>query len=229
MTAQSAAQSAPFRTPPPTDHACGTPYRLHKNLRALRIGSRVLFLDLAASRYLLLEGLAAEHFRAFSHGIADAASLRWLEEQHIIESGEPLPMPPLPPPATRSLFDAPLRRARPWLVAEALIEQIVARRRIRREPLASLLSSTSAGIIDPAACRPVVAACRTASRYRSAVDQCLPNALAMRAMLARRGIAATIVIGVTLPFAAHCWLQSDHMVLSDPFGSVQNFQPLVAA
>lgn len=203
--------------------------RLRSGLSFCRIGLRFVFLDLSASRYFLLEGAAAEHFASFCQETADAEAIGWLREQHIVEPGAFRAPPPLPPPPVRCLFDTPSRRARPWLVAEALCEQVAASRRVRREPLAALLRPSDARSFDLEACRPVAAACRAAARYRSAADQCLPNALAMRKMLARRGIAAELVIGVMLPFAAHCWLQSGDLLLSDPFGSVQNFHPLVAA
>ncbi len=206
-----------------------TGLRICPQLRVRPIGSRFVFLDLVASRYFLLEGLAAERFAAFCDETAGDDDIGWLQGRRIIERGAPLPPPRLPVPPVRSVFDTPPPRARPWLVAEALVEQNNARRRVRRKTLAELLKPAEACTFDFDACRAIAAACRAAARYRSAADQCLPNALAMRKMLARRGIGAEIVVGVMLPFAAHCWLQSGDQVLSDPFGSVQNFHPLVAA
>ena len=211
--------------------ACGslcTGLRIRPQLRVRLIGSRFVFLDLTASRYFLLEGVGAERFASFCDETANDDDIGWLQERRIIEVGSPLAPPLLPSPPERSVFDTPSPRARPWRVAEALAEQSVARRRVRRETLAELLKPGEACTFDSDACRAIAAACRAAARYRSAVDQCLPNALAMRKMLARRGIGAELVVGVMLPFAAHCWLQSGDLVLSDPFGSVQNFHPLVA-
>ncbi|QNO25541.1 lasso peptide biosynthesis B2 protein [Sphingopyxis sp. OPL5] len=205
-----------------------TGLRIRPQLRVRLIGSRYVFLDLTASRYFLLEGVGAERFASFCDETANDDDIGWLHERRIIELGAPLAPPPLPFPPACSVFDAPPPRARPWLVAEALAEQSLARRRVRQETLAELLKPAEACTFDPDACRAIAAACRAAARYRSAADQCLPNALAMRKMLARRGIGADLVIGVMLPFAAHCWLQSGDLVLSDPFGSVQNFHPLVA-
>lgn len=229
MTLAGAAEETLTGKQLPIEHQFGTGFRLRSDLRMACIGSRVVLLDLAASRYFLLEGLAAGRFRSFVDGTADASSLRWLENRHFIEPGEAFPSEALPPTPTRSVFDAPLPPVRPWLVAEAVAAQIAASRRIRRESLASLLRPHGSGRDDPGACGPIAAACRVAARYRSAADQCLPNAIAMRAMLNRRGVKAEIVIGVMLPFAAHCWLQSGDMILSDPFGNIQNFEPLVAA
>ena len=225
-----AAKNAAYRIEP--SKAGGllrTGLRIRPQLRVRPIGSRFVFLDLIASRYFLLEGVAAKRFASFCDDTASDDDIGWLHERRIIEPGAPLPPPPLPFAPARSVFDTPPPRARPWLIAEALSEQSVARRRVRHETLAALLKPAGVCSFDFDACRAIAAACRAAARYRSATDQCLPNALAMRKMLARRGIGAELVMGVMLPFAAHCWLQSGDMVLSDPFGSVQNFRPLVAA
>lgn len=209
--------------------APGAQFRLCPHLRMRKIGLRFVFLDLAASRYFLLEDQAAERFASFVDGVAEAHTLDWLCERRIIEAGAPLLSVNVPIPPRRSVVDRPLGRPAAWMVAEALAAQLAMRRRVRHIPLADLLRPVAATKTDPNASRPVVAACRVAARYRSATDQCLPNALAMRRMLARRDIAAELVIGVMLPFAAHCWLQSGDVVLSDPFGTVQNFHPLVVA
>lgn len=204
-------------------------FRLRSGLRFCRIGTRFVFLDLNASRYFLLEGEAALHFASFLDATADDAVLGRLRAQHLVEAGAPVAASPLPPMPTRSIFDAVPPRARPWLVAEALCEQSAARRRVRREPLSTLMGNLELRTVDLDACRPIAAACRAAARYRSTTDQCLPNSIAMRNMLARRGISANLIIGVMLPFAAHCWLQSGDTVLTDPFGSIQNFRPLAAS
>lgn len=203
--------------------------KLRSGLRVRQFGARFVFLDLLASRYFLLDGEAAERFASYCDGTATAAACEWLLAQQIVEPGKPEPLHPLQPTVTQSLFDSETPRVRPWLVVEALHEQAKAQFRVRRTSLATLLQSPGAGRTDAEACRPIAAACFAAARYRSAADQCLPNALAMRSMLFRAGLAADLVIGVTMPFQAHCWLQSGDMVLNDSFGSIQNFQPLAIA
>lgn len=204
-----------------------THFRLCAHLRACRIGPHFIFLDLAASRYFLLEDEAAARFAAFQDGAADYRALDWLCGHRIIEPGVSASSAK-PIAAARSLIDKPLNRPASWMVAEALALQLAARREVLRAPLMDILRPV-AGSKDAETCSPVVAACQIAARYRSATDQCLPNAVAMRKMLARRGIASELVIGVMLPFAAHCWLQSGDVVLSDSFGRIQNFHPLAVA
>ncbi|MBU0823552.1 MAG: lasso peptide biosynthesis B2 protein, partial [Alphaproteobacteria bacterium] len=126
------------------------------------------------------------------------------------------------------LFEKALPRPRFAIVVEALAFQTIARRRVKREPISALLMPSPGGASDLERCIPLAAALRRAARYVQAEDQCLANGVAMRAMLARRGLASELVIGVRLPFAAHCWVQMGETVLSDPLDRVQNFKPIVA-
>lgn len=81
-----------------------------------------------------------------------------------------------------------------------------------------------------------------ASRLRSAVavfarlrpltftskDKCLFDSLALAMFLARQGISARWVIGVsTRPFRAHSWIQDEHEVLNDLHEYVGRFTPIL--
>lgn len=45
--------------------------------------------------------------------------------------------------------------------------------------------------------------------------------------LGRRRLDAELYFGVRLdPFAAHCWVQSDDLLLTDPAASVAEFSPV---
>lgn len=205
------------------------PYRLRFGLSYCLIGSRAVFLDLAASRYFLLEGKGAECLAAFAEGRASRDAAAWLIEQGLIEPGDVPPMHAHAPRPTTSLHDRHLGTPRPWLLVEAIAGQAGARRRLANQSLGALLepSGLADADTDPDRCRPVAAAIERASRYRDATDQCLVRGLAMRAMLARRGLSVDLVIGVMLPFAAHCWIQLGTTVLSDPLDRVANFSPLL--
>lgn len=165
--------------------------RLRPGLHFCRIGARFILLDLPASRYVLLEGPAAARFASWCEEKSDASTICWLQEVGLVEPGAAAAHPSPPVLPLLSLFDVPPARARLSLVAEALCEQVIACARVRRESLAVLLRRANGATTDPEACRPIAAACRAAARYRAAADQCLPNALAMRRMLARRGIASS--------------------------------------
>jgi len=56
---------------------------------------------------------------------------------------------------------------------------------------------------------------------------CHLDSLAMVHFLARRGLAANIVFGVTSdPFSAHCWVQTGDLVLSDSVGNANAYTPI---
>jgi hypothetical protein len=55
----------------------------------------------------------------------------------------------------------------------------------------------------------------------------LLDSLAMVMFLAKRGLHASIVIGVTsAPFSAHCWVQTGDLVLNDTVGNARAFTPI---
>ena len=49
----------------------------------------------------------------------------------------------------------------------------------------------------------------------------------MAHMLFQEGIGAQIVFGVTMPFAAHCWVQQGDVVLNDALDRVLRFRPIM--
>ena len=63
--------------------------------------------------------------------------------------------------------------------------------------------------------------------YVPARRRCVPDSLAMIYSLWRRGHDAELYFGVRLePFAAHCWVQSGDLLLSDPLDIVREFTPV---
>ena len=51
--------------------------------------------------------------------------------------------------------------------------------------------------------------------------------MALARSLWRRGIDADLYFGVRLdPFAAHCWLQHDDLLLTDPMNFVADYTPV---
>lgn len=58
---------------------------------------------------------------------------------------------------------------------------------------------------------------------------CLFRALLLQAVLRRRRVAATLVLGVqTWPFEAHAWVQAGDLVLDDGLDHVSGFTPILA-
>lgn len=77
-------------------------------------------------------------------------------------------------------------------------------------------------------CRELAGAFERAKRYVSGADQCLPRGIAMKRMMARQGHTVSLVFGVTMPFAAHSWVQADDLVLTDPLDVILHYQPIFA-
>ena len=63
--------------------------------------------------------------------------------------------------------------------------------------------------------------------YVPARRRCVPDSLALMCSLWRSGHDADLYFGVRLaPFAAHCWVQRDDLLLSDPLDIVREFTPV---
>lgn len=206
-----------------------TPYQIRADLRHCHIGARYIFLDLATDRYFMFDGSAARRFAAFESDEATGEDLRWLIAHGILEPGNAdrrQSASSSGPPSASVLDDAP-GHISPWLVGEALITLTLARRQLSRKPLAELLNQHISGAPDPERSRLIASAFQRTARYVAAKDQCLLRSMSLRSMLARRGIAVELIIGVTLPFSAHCWVQSGPLVLSDPLDRVIGYKPLL--
>lgn len=203
------------------------PYRLRPNIRHCEIGSRSVCLDLNSSRYFLLEGVLATHLAAFRAGTASHEAISDLRKLNLIEPGPAETAHSVAPTPSTSLFDDRMPGPSPWLLCTCIVEQVRVRRRLARRSLGALLAPTRLQTAEIESYKALAAAFARGSRYRSATDQCLVRCLAMRAMFARRGLGVDLVIGVTLPFAAHCWVQNGSVLLSDPLDRVRNFKPLL--
>jgi hypothetical protein len=60
-------------------------------------------------------------------------------------------------------------------------------------------------------------------------DRCLPRSIAVARRLAKLGIAADLVNGVSLyPFAAHSWVQCGTALVNDRPDGVRHFMPILS-
>lgn len=211
-------------------------YSLSPDMRHCTIGNRSIFLDLARDRYFLLNQDGQLRFQRFCVGSADEADLAWLMSKGIICPGVGEPpdnLPALHAPEFSAL-DNDLPSARFVCTAKAAVAQIAASRTLKRKLIARILSE-----IQPVSqhCIPdehqhalyVASAFQRARYFISGIDQCLPRGIAMKHILARQGCHADLVIGVTLPFSAHCWVQLGSMVLTDPLDLIEPYTPILVA
>ncbi|KTE78441.1 hypothetical protein ATE59_00950 [Sphingopyxis sp. A083] len=195
----------------------------------------ILFFDLPRDRYFMLSGSQAQSFERFAAGKASARDFEQLQSEGLISSAS-RPASPLGQqirPATRSLVDGPLPQGTVGATVASLTAQIRARLDLRRHDLAHLIGRLhsdfpGAASADPEICAGHTAALLRAARYLPAADQCLARGIAMKRLLFAHGCASILVFGVTMPFAAHCWVQVGDTVLTDPLDIVLHYQPIFA-
>lgn len=214
-------------------------FHLPRHISFGLIGGRAVVLDLAADRYLLLGEMEAAALLSLETSIADpdaAEQARRLAARGLVAAGTGLPVRPVRAPELReSALDHPgpitaiggLEIMRRRFAASATLwmyglSGAVARWRRMRAALdhGSRVTNGQAS----AACARGFAAGRL---FVPARRRCVPDSLALACCLWRRGARADLYFGVRLdPFAAHCWVQIDDILLSDPFDIVREFTPV---
>jgi len=215
-------------------------YRLRDNLGACVAGGRAVFLDLDADRYF---GLPAA---------ADKAFQQWLTGQDpepeqldvLVSRGLLLLCGQGSTPPSRASFSLPAagRETRPkgrvtairfvhiflarlyWsfalkLRSLAAIRRVLEAKRPKRE--------SSAGPHDPRYDDIATSFEKTEAIMRTH-DRCLSDSLAFLSICYASGLSPRLVFGVrTTPFAAHCWVQVDDLVLNDRLEHVRLFTPIL--
>lgn len=218
-------------------HRSNMTYAIPAHVSVAVCEGRPIFLDLKANRYFALsEGLG----KAFLDGLNDES---WLTDLSVAEAlvrqgvlcraceSRPRPVPQIPRP-TQSLLDAPLppsgglnhlRALATYVMARAELRIIpfeaTIRRLHRRKQKQTTVSNTPVG--------EVVAAHSRLGRIVTVANRCLPRSIALMDILASRGVHPTFVIGVRLPFAAHCWVQTDDYLISDQALTVSDYTPIL--
>lgn len=197
-----------------------------------------IFLDARQGRYFLLRGEMARNFCAFVSGDASPNQIETLARHRLLERNESCREAggEIIPPAASHL-DRPLPRVSAKLVGEAVLRQWGAGLSLRRRGFARVIEDLKAAHVrhnelprrtSTTSEAAIAAAFRQAQRFISATDRCLPRSIAMAAMLASHGHSPTIVMGVQLPFAAHCWVQCEERVVSDPLERIDTFESILA-
>lgn len=192
-----------------------------------------IFLDLLSDRYFLLQGGPAECFARYIKGEAKPSDVDWLTKHQILAPAGASHKPtPIPSPRS-SLLHSTLPRGSISATFASIWAQRRARFDIKHRRLQEIVDELTAAQegtagVSMIACRDVAAGFLRARRYAPAIDQCLVRGLAMKRLLLRRGCAASLVFGVTMPFAAHCWVQAGDVVLTDTLDFVLSFEPILA-
>ena len=219
---------------------------LRDDIRFCVIGSRVVFMDMSSERYF---GLPASLDYAFQK-LLDPAPLSASEEmalRPLIDRGLLVPdgrgaqptKPICAPDAALDLIHSLPERASPSAVALALWSETVivfASRRLSLRAIEAKLHKWRGRRADgcdqqdamPQSYLELAAAFeRTALLFHPA-DRCLTKALAFVLACRSRGLYPSLVFGVrTSPFAAHCWVQHETLILNDELERVRIFTPIL--
>ena len=206
------------------------------------VAERAVFLDLRRDRYVALP-LPAEqafrHLRALEEPMLPAGPERdVLLGTGLVREGSlrgRLAAAAAPAPSA-SLFDETARpRAGPaaWLRARGAVSR--ARRRLAERTLFEIVDAireSRFGASSPGDTATAEAAARVFLAARAMVPterRCLLDCLALLDWLGDEARHATLVFGVRLdPFAAHCWLQTDRLLLTDATDTAGMFVPVLA-
>ena len=208
---------------------------LRSGLHYCQFDSGFVLFDLSADRYFLLTDQSAEQFGRVLSGGGTSADEHHLRDLGLLaddETGKPAPVI-LPPLAARSLVDEPTAKASMATTIFCIWEQRRARRDLQNKSLSDIVTGLGrrSDRLAPSSaddCREIAAAFVRAKRYMSSDDQCLVRGIAMARMLGCRGVAASLVFGVTMPFAAHSWVQVGDTVLTDSLDMVLHYRPIFA-
>lgn len=216
-------------------------YRLRDGVAFRRFDRCTVILDTKADRYWMIAGHAAITLAWVGGSVSTAVhpeqirrllDLRLIEPASVIAAGG---RPRAVPPARSALFgrEGPmpafsLRHAVAvgyWSIAawiglrtrrfDQLLAIVEARRRYPPRSPRNTIEDVA----------------RAFTRYRRLVPLpriCLPDSLAFLAFAAWAGHHPRLVFGVIAhPFAAHCWVQQDDMVLNDALDHAGQFSPIL--
>jgi hypothetical protein len=212
---------------------------LREGMSFCLIAGEAVFLDISTDRYFRLTPQQNADFLSLmeqtwvsgadlrARGLSQLANIRAMDG-HLRPCQWAMPL--------RAFADDPTAGFPIAETAYAFLAQRRFERALKRRALALILSRLASKLSSVQACMPaphnragrVVRGFLFASFLRSAADRCLSRSLALADQLARRGCRTQVVFGVKLaPFAAHCWVQADDLVLNETVEEVARYTPIL--
>jgi len=215
-------------------------YDLALGLHACVVGETPILLDENSGRYFLIRGETGEQLTRHLRSSAEPSDERILLQKRLIERVD-----------TRGTLDRKIAFCPPChsyesdrdtsisgrLMVHAAVAQLNARLQIRRWPRENLFTKIrklSAVAIAEKRSRARVTEAQIARTFHllqfiiPSTDQCLARSIAIAQMLFRSGHHPSVVVGVQLPIAGHCWVQCHDRVVGDTLERVRAFQPIFA-
>jgi hypothetical protein len=223
-----------------------TQLRLHRDLSYCQVDGHLIFLDIQNDRYFRLTGRtesALINYLDVDNGSAPNSIICSLIERKILtdESVDPGRTPLLfaKTPTHSAMEDVVHpRRASISELLDALATVCSTQRQLKTCSLKQVLQNlasfrdkqtpkTSKSDPSDAPVLEAASAFRGARLYIPIDTCCLLDSIAMVNFLAKRGLHADLVFGVTgIPFSAHCWAQHGTTVLNDALGHTSTFTPI---
>lgn len=210
---------------------------LHPDRYVAFPSARAIVLDIAADRYWRLSSVLsvslAELLREPTAPRLPALG-PLLEQAILIDSAisRPLALAAAASPQQCTRTGTPKPTSANFAISALAI--FTTRYQLRRSGLKQCLAAASrraqhAQCDDAAAAREIASSFERHRAWFPLTPRCLPDGLALHAVLCRCGIAARLIIGVRdQPFAAHCWVAVGDAVLNDPLEAVAELTPIFA-
>ena len=214
-------------------------YHLAPHISFGLVGGRAVLLDLDADRYNLLGEAASEALLSIGSTATSRDLIEAFCERGLVREGEGPHQPVHATPLRASALEA-IARDGSLPGMEVAAARMGAALSLRVRGLGAtmhrwrrLRGTYARGRSDLPADHGGEAAARFARGYAKArifvpaPRLCVPDSLALIRCLWRRGIDADLFFGVRLaPFAAHCWIQKDDLLLTDPLNIVADYTPV---
>lgn len=215
-------------------------WHLLPHVTACVASGQIILLDVRQDRYFAVPEIHAAEVRAWLEGVepvaAPTALAALFRDNGLVRPGDPEigKVEIANPTAPR---DSAITAAHPSSLAAAdhlsLASNLVGTwLSLRLRPLHILLARAGGRAAGNARQNQNLAARAAAfSRARRLFPiprNCLLDSLTLDRWLGGEGTGRVLVLGVAAhPFAAHCWLQSDGMVLNDSFDRVSRYAPIL--
>lgn len=209
-------------------------FELSPDISFCRTGGGLVFLDLRSDRYFQLGPRESRSFEQLLCGDAEAAELDAFSADGILRrvDGDTVCAPAAATLASDDIYGfEPLRPSLRGVVQTgyhiARAHRVIGSGRLRAtigDLSCRKAKAAEGGEIALAAARHF-----DANRSLVPVDRrCLIDSVALMRILLARGIAVDLIFGVrTGPFAAHCWLQTRHHILTCAHDEARNFTPIL--
>ena len=195
----------------------------------------VVFLDVQNDRYFALSPSLSKTLLTLRDAVASGASLDADAVRPLVEYGV-LVEHGAAESWSSSAMHLPQRewqsngeRARPALLTRAWVAIAATLIRLRTQRFAQVIEGPRALTNPVRGHSPsrAIASFLLALRLFPRRLDCLPASLALRSYLTQLSVPCELVLGVSLkPFAAHCWIEMDGMVIGDTLERVGDYIPI---